>query len=60
MGLKSKMEGNDGRGGIEDDVEYKYENMSSSEVLEKLEEVGKMLLHVDVSFELLSVCGHMT
>ena len=37
-------------GGIEDDVEYKYETMSSSEVLEKLKEVGKncdvMLLHV--------------
>ena len=36
--------------GIEDDVEYKYETMSSSEVLEKLKEVGKncdiMLLHV--------------
>ena len=50
-------------GGIEDDVEYKYETMSSSEVLEKLKEVGKncdvMLLHV-LCLELLFVCGHMT
>ena len=49
-------------GGIED-VEYEYERMSSSEVLEKLEEVGKncdvILLHA-VCLELLFVCGHMT
>ena len=62
VGLKRRemmAESIDINGGIEDDVEYEYESMSSSEVLEKLEEVGKncdvILLHVefvDVSFDL--------